>query len=445
MNNSLIMWALTIWIPILMCALNANEAKFKKNIAVGVTLPLAAREDAGVLGLLRGFKREQLVLCLGMMALGVALAALTWPELSFLPYFLWIDLLIVVQFVSYARWNGKLKALKRARGWTVPAVRAASVTAAAETAKRPGAGWFIAAAVAAAVPAALDRSLWYMYLLLAAMALACWPASRYLYRNRAETVDENEAVTAALTRVRRRAWDRVWLICAWMMAAVNVGMWLSSTALPGSQALFILTLVLSLGVCAAAVAIEFRVRRVQEKLTAGSGEGFYVDEDDRWLFGQLYYDQNDSRAIVNNRTGVNSTVNLARPAGKAVMIFMALLLAAMPVMGVIMDTAFDTPEPLRVEDGVLTAASFGKDYLLPLADIESAEVLDELPKGMTRVMGTGADRLLKGQFQTPWGRATLCLDPRTGPWLKVTMADGKLYLLGGGASGAAAVLEMIGG
>lgn len=443
--NSLIMWGLTIWIPILMCVLNANEAKFKKNIAVGVTFPRAAREDQEVLGLLRGFKREQLILCLGMMALGAALAALTWPELSFLPYFLWIDLLIVVQFVSYARWNGKLKAVKRAHGWAVPTVRAASVTAAAEPAKRPGAGWFIAAAVVAAVPAALDRSLWYMYLLLAAMALACWPAGRYLYRNRAETVDEDEAVTAALTRVRRRAWDRVWLICAWMMAAVNLGIWLSGTALPGSQALFILTLVLALAVCAAAVAIEFRVRHVQEKLTAGSGEGFYVDEDDKWLFGQLYYDQNDSRAIVNNRTGVNSTVNLARPAGKAVMLFVALLLAAMPVMGVIMDAAFDTPAPLRVEDGVLTAESFGKDYTLPLDNIADAEVLDTLPKGMTRVMGTGADRLLKGQFQTPWGRATLCLDPRTGPWLKVTMADGTQYLLGGGESDVPAVLGEIGG
>ena len=44
----------------------------------------------------------------------------------------------------------------------------------------------------------------------------------------------------------------------------------------------------------------------------------------------------------------------------------------------------------------------------------------------------GLDSLLQGRFQTAWGSATLCLDPRQGPWLRVTMADGTLYLPGGG-------------
>ena len=68
--NALIMWGLTIWVPILLCVLNINEAKFKKNLAVGVTFPLKGRADPEVLGLLRGFKREQIVLCLALVALG---------------------------------------------------------------------------------------------------------------------------------------------------------------------------------------------------------------------------------------------------------------------------------------------------------------------------------------------------------------------------------------
>lgn len=302
--NALITWGLTIWLPILMCVLNVNETRFKKNLAVGVTFPRRAREDPAVLGLLKGFKREQIVLCLALMALGVLCVALTWPEIGFLAYFLWIDLVIAAQFVSYARWNGKLKAVKRERGWTVPNLRAASVTTAAAPVKRPGVWWFVAAAVIAAVPAALDQTLWFAYLLDAAIALGCWAGARYLYRNRAETVDENDAVTAALTRVRRRAWDRVWLLCAWTMAAVSIGIWLSTAFPAGGGAVMLLTVVLALGVCAVAVALEFQVRHVQEKLTAGSGEGFYVDEDDKWIFGQLYYAPNDSRTIINARTGV---------------------------------------------------------------------------------------------------------------------------------------------
>ena len=439
--TALISWGMCLVLLPVMYALNANEAKFKKNIVVGVTFPLAGRADPEVLGLLKGFKRAQLIVCLSLAVLAALFTALCWPGINFCLLFLWIDLLIVAEFACTARWNGKLKAVKRVRGWTVPTVRTASVTVAAEPAKRGSVWWFVAAALVAAVPAAFDRELWFLYLLDGAMALACWAGNKYLYRNRAETVDENEAVTAALTRVRRRAWDRVWLLCAWMMAAIDVGIWLSTKYFSDSQVLVWLTMGLGLGICAVAVAIEFRVRHVQEKLTAASGQGFYVDEDDKWLWGQLYYDPNDSRTIINARTGVNSTVNLARPGGKAFMILSLVLLLALPVMGLFVDAMCGAPEPLRIEDGVLLAESWGKDYALPMEDIADAEVLDALPKGMTRVLGTGADAILKGAFTTPWGRATLCLDPREGPWLKVTMADGTLYLLGGGASDTEAVCE----
>ena len=439
---SLISWGTCLVLLPVMYAINVNEAKFKKNIVVGVTFPQAGREDPEVLGLLRGFKRAQLIICLALGALAALFAALCWPGINFCLLFLWIDLLIVAEFVCTARWNGKLKAVKKARGWTVPSVRTASVTAAAEPVKRPSVWWFVAAAVVAVLPAAFDRDLWMLYLLDGAMAFCCWLGARYLYRNRAEAVDENDAVTAALTRVRRRAWDRVWLLCAWMMAAIDVGVWVSEALSPaGGGAVLLLTVALGLGVCVIAVALEFRVRHVQEKLTAASGQGFYVDEDDKWLWGQLYYDPNDSGVIINARTGVNSTVNLARPGGKAFMVLSLALLLALPVAGLCVDAMCEAPLPLKVEEGVLLAKSWGKDYALPLEDVADAELVDTLPKGMTRVMGTGADAILKGRFSTAWGSATLCLDPRTGPWLKVTMADGALYLLGGGESDTEAVYE----
>ena len=206
----------------------------------------------------------------------------------------------------------------------------------------------------------------------------------------------------------------------------------------------LLTVILALAVCAAAIALELRVRRVQEKLTASSGEGFYVDEDDKWLWGQVYYDPDDSRTIVNARTGVNTTVNLARPGGKAVAaLTLALLFVALPLLGVYVDMMSAAPLPLKIEDGALVAANYGTRYEMPLDEIADAELLDALPAITARVWGVGMDSLLKGTFQTQWGRATLCLDPRTGPWLKVTMADGKLYILGGGEAGAESVLAQI--
>ena len=42
---NIILWLSIIWLAPLMCFVLANEAKFKKNIAVGVTLPYEGRHD----------------------------------------------------------------------------------------------------------------------------------------------------------------------------------------------------------------------------------------------------------------------------------------------------------------------------------------------------------------------------------------------------------------
>ena len=39
MTECLILWLCVIWMPVLMYFMLRNETKFKKNIAVGVTLP----------------------------------------------------------------------------------------------------------------------------------------------------------------------------------------------------------------------------------------------------------------------------------------------------------------------------------------------------------------------------------------------------------------------
>ena len=53
-------------------------------------------------------------------------------------------------------------------------------------------------------------------------------------------------------------------------------------------------------------------------------------------------------------------------------------------------------------------------------------------------MGTAMDTVQKGQYTSAeLGSLTLCLDPRTGPWLLVTTREGTVYLLGSSAPEAA--------
>ena len=49
------MWLLCIWIVPLMYVVLRNDTKFKKNLAVGVTIPYAGRSDPEVVRLLEQF------------------------------------------------------------------------------------------------------------------------------------------------------------------------------------------------------------------------------------------------------------------------------------------------------------------------------------------------------------------------------------------------------
>jgi hypothetical protein len=66
---NLILWGCVIWMPALFYVLLSNETKFKKNIAIGVTFPQEAREDAELQHILSVFKKHLLYVCLGLFTI----------------------------------------------------------------------------------------------------------------------------------------------------------------------------------------------------------------------------------------------------------------------------------------------------------------------------------------------------------------------------------------
>ena len=254
-----------------------------------------------------------------------------------------------------------------------------------------------------------------------------WVFYRYAIRRKAEVVDDNDTLTETLTRLRRQAWRRVWLWMAWLMGLLPWCMVFYTT----QPVVCILgTVALTIVFTAAAIWQEFRLRAIQSRLTSGSSQTFYVDEDDKWIWGMFYYNPNDTNLMVNARVGINTTVNMARKPGKFIMGFSALMLLLMPLFGVWILVEEQMPVELSIQGAVLEARHSGTHYEIPLAEIASVDVLDELPS-MVKVAGTGLEGVRKGQYTAvEYGRVTACIDPRTGPWLLVTDDDGARYLLG---------------
>ena len=434
----LFMWAAALPVLPIMYFVQKNECKPKKNIIVGVTLPYEAQGDGEVLALLERYKREMKLICWIMLAAGLPSLLLLGFRAFLAVGVVWVEAICVIFFIPYVRCNKALRRLKEARCWRqreeVPQV-VTDLQAAAEEIRWLSPWWFLPPFLIALIPLFFEPDVWWAWTVCAVMVPVFYLCYRWLYRNRAEVVDADSQRTMALTRIRRYNWGKFWLVMAWATGIFNALLWLTLNHVW-----------LCMGVCllyglitvAEAVSIELRVRRLQEKLTADSGRGYYVDDDDRWLWGAFYYNPDDCRVIVNARTGINATFNLAKRPGQIIALFLAAMMLALPLVGVWEMRMERAPVELEVTETELVGSYFGGEWSVTLEDIAEIQVLPERPK-LRRVAGTGMENALTGQFSAEdWGRVTVCIDPRTGPWLLVTAEDGTLYLFGASEEGAAA-------
>ena len=431
---NLILWGCVIWMPALFYVLLKNETKFKKNIAVGVTFPQEARDDEEVQQILSVFKKHLLYVCVGLFI--SAIPCIFIPATAGMVMTIWMIWLLlgcVLPYVPYIQCNRRLKQLKEARGWkqnSTP-IQTVDLRAASIETRWLSPYWFLLPALISLIPLFTDTDIAIAYLLDALMIVFFWFCYRCLYRNKSEVVDDNLVLTEALTRIRRHHWGRMWLVSAWFIAALNLLVWLSSSSASLTLAAI---LALSLILVITSIYLELKLRKLQETLTAQSGTGFYVDDDDKWIWGIFYYDPNDTRLIVNNRVGMNTTVNMAKRSGQLFMGLTALLLLAMPFLGVWMDNLETTPVRLELTESAIVSIHTGVEYEIPLENITCIEYVNEKPK-LRRTAGTGMETVQKGRYSTPWGSASICLDPRALPYIYVETSDGKRYLFGSADGG----------
>ena len=186
------------------------------------------------------------------------------------------------------------------------------------------------------------------------------------------------------------------------------------------------TMVLSFAFMTALVAFcmatEFAVRHTQERLTAGA-RGDVVDEDDLWLWGMFYNNPGDRHLFINDRTGSGMGVNIGRTGGKLIVIGTALILVGLAVFGVTMAAGFDAPREGYIEGDTLYFQHFSEKYEIDLDDVESVELLYELPEAR-RIAGTGMSTLLEGRFTVEgYENVRISLNPQSPPFIAVVTGD----------------------
>lgn len=426
---NLILWGVLLFMAGVSLWQSLDEAKSKKNLILGVTLPFEAREDPQVLSVLARHKKQQKLAF--FLFIPICIGCLFIKELS-VSFILWsfafLLCLCVPPFILVLS-NRKLKRLKAQKGWVSPQAQLVRVETVSLSLGRKASVWgYIPPALFCVLAAFLDSSFGFFHLFFAATAVFSFLSARFLYRNKSETVDDDAARTKTLTELRRKRWNRCWLLSAYCAASISLCI-LLFPVMPGvSQFLILFFSVLFTGAC---ICLERGTRALQQKLTADSGQGWYVDDDDHWLGGVLYYNPHDSHILINQRTGTGSTINLATLTGKVLFAVCILLVLLVPLMMVGISSLDTQPIALTMSENAVQCKAGFISYTVPLAEIETAELVDTLPSSLYRVWGTGMPHYLGGQFQAE-GFTSLCLvlDPKVSPYLLLNTTSGKTYLFG---------------
>lgn len=427
--TNIFLWLSVIWISPLMYFMLANEAKFKKNVAVGVTLPYEGRSDEEVKNRLKKFKKQTAAVCIIIFLAGIPGMFLESINVSISLLCLWCDLCVILPMIPYVLCNRDLKKIKSQRGWGGISGSVITVDTSSVAIGKWLTPWiFLPSVLLCLLPLLWDRTIFPVYIIFAVSDVLFWFCYRYLYRNKAEKVDGNAQLSKVLTQVRKYNWGKMWLLCSYSFSVMSIG---TSLFKYSSLAGIIVTVVITFVIIVAAVKIELSARKVQEKLTAESGKAEYIDDDDKWIGGILYYNPNDSQTVINNRIGTNSTVNLATPKGKIVMGLIALMIIVLPFTGVFLSSLGEKEINIEYTSGVVSVSHGSTEYEVKTEDIKDIKLLDKLPSNMVRTMGTGMENLLKGSFSSPeTGSLKVCLDPNYPPYILITDNSGKKYLIG---------------
>ncbi len=420
-----------------------NEAKPKKNIILGVTLPYHARQDAAISVLCRKFKRQLDRYALILAVLPLPVFFIKYISVIITYYLIWMTLVIAFPFLSFVICHRRIKLLKKERGWDSPAAgnTLVDIKVAAASKQRYRIRWFLPPVVISLIPVVhtiavygeTEEFWWRLmgYAVFTLLIAAFYIFYRMLHRQKADTVEEDTALNMALTQVRRHNWSKCFIGMAWLTGIYNLFFWMF---IDSGTALLISTAVYTVALLYTAMQAEFTARRVQQKLTKESGQSLYAEEDNYWIMGMLYYNPNDRHLFINNRIGIGMTMNLAKRSAKIVYILAFLCVFAMPCLGIwIMKEEF-TPPGLTLNETRLMAIHTSTVYTIELEEVVSVQLLDTLPSA-SRIVGSGFPTLLKGKFRVAGiGTGKLCLNPRTAPFL-VIITGQDIYILGSDNSG----------
>ena len=428
-----------------------NCGKPGRGIAFGVTMKSEWFQDAEVEKITKEYYHEMKRNLIIFAVIPFSFLLISHVSIQLTLWMLWFLIALGAMEFPYIIANKKMKNLKTEKGWYHLSQREAYTEMKAAGAVRKvkirqflapvllSAAAAVSAYVYAAVfhtsltTASIEKMLGFgkVILCMALITPLFYIAAIWMDRQKTEVISTDSDVNINYARAKKNVWKKFWMAAAWMNTVyvlVLAASLLTDTVFTvvtfwGAMAESLLLLLSGIPMVKSMKQIE----AVYQEKRNFTGD---AEEDSCWLGGTFYYNPKDSHTMVSKRFGIGTTVNMATPVGKGMMIIAAIALLSIPFLcGWIIVEEF-TPISLSVSENTLKAYHLKADYEIPVNSIENLTLVEELPS-WTKSVGTAMDTLEKGTFIVHnLGKCEVFLNPENTIFLQFDSSGTTYYMSG---------------
>lgn len=418
-----------------------NELEPHKNIILGVTLPSDELGNPKVMEIISKAKISMRRIAIVLAILPFTSLLTKYDSIVYAIFITWITVLCFIFFLPFIKGNLQLHKLKKEQNWHLDE-EGTTIVDLKVTLEEPNSlskYWFLPAILLTCIPIIIDlctltnkdSNLLSLATttLVGLVTFLCPFLFHIAYKTKQEIVSQDSLRNQTLTRIRRYNFGKCFIGLSYTNAVYTILFWLYINHYIDSIILFLtITLLYTFFLLWWVLRAEFKVRLAQQQFSIQSEDSLTTDEDCYWIYGLLYYNPNDKHLIVQKRVGLGTDMNYAKPAGKVLAVFIALVILAMPISAIGLIQSEFSPLLLTIDEDSITAKHFHTTYDIDFDNIKTVETWDELPD-ISKDNGTGFSTLCKGTYSIAGnGSCTVCFNPQNHLFIMITKKNGKKYV-----------------
>ncbi|RDY28052.1 hypothetical protein CHL78_007050 [Romboutsia weinsteinii] len=395
-----------------------SSLKPRNNIFMGVTLPKEIIDSEIVKQIKNEYKKECNKYLLIMVVSYIPVILISKISLNMIYFlswsFIWCESLL---YRPYKKRNQKLKKLKLENNWFAGERKVVHLDTKMTMLKHKmpiSSKYFIIPLLLSFIPVSMSISNQDEYgiilIIVAVINILVVIVLFFIFRNfnksKLKVYSENTDINYTINREEKRLYSIFWLIQTIIYDFITILLFIYILGYFEIGYLLVLIPILigSGSILFGMSYIKNRVGKLEEELTSSDNKEILVDEDDYWIDGLYYYNENDSSTSVRARLGTGYTYNLATKSGKFVgktLIWIIVSVVCIPLAIMLLSMDF-IPHSINIDDTKkeISIKCTTYNYDFDISNIESVEFLNSIPKFKIKTNGAATNEYAIGNFRS---------------------------------------------